>query len=101
MERNNWFFHLLEEERKTFNNKNFTLLSRQVNAFRPFYELLQEEEASINKRSSARKSVRLRVRALLEDVFTTLSLEVFLLCTLSTSITKLAIVYPKGLLLDL
>ncbi|KAH7063260.1 hypothetical protein B0J12DRAFT_164270 [Macrophomina phaseolina] len=101
MSKNDWFYTVLEKERKTFEDGAYTLPSRLEKNFSRWNNLLREDETSLMKRSSARRSIRGRARILLGDVYKALGSEVLVLCTLATSVTKLATVNPKGFLPDL
>ena len=62
---------------------------------------LKEEETSMAKRSKQRRSTRYRARTPLSDVFSGVELEVFLLCTLCITSSKLATVSLKILIPEL
>ncbi|PVH98632.1 hypothetical protein DM02DRAFT_530790 [Periconia macrospinosa] len=88
----------VERERATFDDEKVPLLSYQASAFISSYDLLREDAVSLAKRSKQRRSERLRARTLLVDVFTGVSPEVFLLCVITTPITKLEKIPPKDII---
>ncbi len=96
-----WFIKQLESVLLTFDNDTHSLPKHQNNAFQPCYELLTEDAISLAKRSKQRRSIRLRARTLLVDVFKGIGREMFLLCTLATRILLLATIEIKGLVLAL
>lgn len=96
-----WLIEQLEREKATFDDEMHPLPSYQQSKFDLCCELLQEDAASLAGKSRQRQSIRLRVRALLTDIFSDLGGEVFLLCTLAVPITTLATVSRKGLLPEL
>jgi len=96
-----WLIEQLEREKATFDDEMHPLPSYQQSKFDLCCELLQEDAASLAGKSRQRQSIRLRVRALLTDIFSDLGGEVFLLCTLAAPITTLATVSRKGLLPEL
>ncbi len=96
-----WLIEQLEREKATFDDEMHPLPSYQQSKFDLCCELLQEDAASLAGKSRQRQSIRLRVRALLTDIFSDLGGEVFLLYTLAAPITTLATVSRKGLLPEL
>ena len=101
MASNGWFLELLDCERATFDDDAYPLPKHQKDAFELCCELLKEEETSMANRSKQRRSIRYRARTLLSDVFSGVGPEVFLLCTLCTTISKLATVSLKVLIPEL
>jgi hypothetical protein len=93
-----WLIDQLAKERETFNDDVYPLNDNQNKRFESYLELLREDENSINKGSIQRTSRRRKVRMLLRNIFLSLGVDVFLLCTLSTSITELAQVQESGLI---
>ena len=91
------FVERLETERATFDDESHPLPKYQKDAFELCCKLLQEDEASLAQRSKQHRSSRLRARTLLIDVFEGLGAEVFLLCTLATTITKLSTITHSDL----
>ncbi len=91
------FFERLEMERATFDDEAHPLPKYQKDAFESCCKLLQEDAASLAQRSKQHRSSRLRARTLLIDVFNGLGTEVFLLCTLATTITKLSTITHSDL----
>lgn len=91
------FIEQLERERATFGDGACHLSTYQTGPFQLYCELLREDATSLAKRSKQRRSVRLRARTLLVDVFSDLGCEMFLLCTLTTTISTLATIPIKGL----
>jgi hypothetical protein len=75
-----------------FGDEIYPLSTYQNVRFESCYQLLLEDKVSLDRGSLQRKSKRIRVRNLLVDVLLGLGSEVFLLCTLATTITQLAIV---------
>ena len=92
-----WLLTLLEESRKAFEEGRYLSHDRMKVAFKRWNDLILEDEASLLRRSSARRSIRRRARALLRDIYQAQGPDVFLLCTLATSATRLATVDPKGI----
>jgi len=97
---NSWFISLLVDELGTFEDETHPLLERQQAAFSACYALLREALSlnQIPKQSYSRKK---RAYTLLVDVLLGVGPEVFLLCTLSSNISKLATVEQKNLITDL
>jgi hypothetical protein len=95
------FLKKLTREKAKLNESDNLLSDRQGRAFRLCCDLLRENAASLATRSKSRRSVRLRARSLLADVFTSLGPEVFLLSTLGTSISDLATIPTRGLIPEL
>jgi hypothetical protein len=95
------FIKQLAREKATLNENAHLLSENQGKSFQLCCELLREKATSLAKRSRSRRSVRLRARSLLVDVFTGLGPEVFLLCTLAASISNLATIPKKGLVPEL
>jgi len=96
-----WFIELLECERAKFDHGAYPLPKHQKDAFDLCCDLLKEEETSLAKRSKQRRSTRSRAHTLLSDVFLGVGPEVFLLCTLCTTISKLATIPLKSLIPEL
>lgn len=90
-----WLISTLRREMTTFDDTTSSLLERQNKAFSLHCDLLREDEASLETRSSSTRSVRLRAREVLKNIFQVLGPEIFLLCTLSVSITKLGEIAPR------
>ena len=86
MASNTWFIELLESERATFDDSPVPLPKYQNDGFTLCCELLREDQVSLAKRSKQRRSTRVQAHTLLSDIFLGVGPEVFLLCTLSTSI---------------
>ena len=91
-----WFIELLECERATFDDDPYPMPKHQKDAFELCCELLKEDETSMARQSRQRRSTRYRARTFLRDVYSGVGPEVFLLCTLCTTIPKLATVPLKG-----
>lgn len=91
------FIEELESERTTFDDEIHPLPKYQYKAFELCCDLLREDGTSMAQRSDQHRSSRLRVRTLFTDVFVGLGAEVFLLCTLATSITKLSTISHRDL----
>jgi hypothetical protein len=79
----------LEAERATFHDDKLPLLSYQASAFNSCLELLQEDEASLSRLTKQRRSDRLKVRTFMSDVYLGVGSEVFLLCIITTTITRM------------
>ena len=88
MAEDDWFISGLEHERERFAREEVFPPSRLLN-FKSWSELLSEDEDSLNRRSSAARSVRRRARSVLNDFYTVMGLEVFVLSTFATSMTKI------------
>ena len=80
----------IETERQKFANGACPLLQGQSDAFDVWCNLMQESATSLRKCSRQHRSRRLRARTLLGNIFSKLGPEVFLLCALATTISKLA-----------
>jgi hypothetical protein len=80
---------------RTFDDTTSSLLECQNRAFSLHCDLLREGEVSLGKRSSSTRSVRLRARELLKNIFQVLGPEAFLLCTLAVTITRLGEIAPR------
>jgi hypothetical protein len=92
-----WFVEQLESIRLTFDNDTYPLPKHPKDAFKVCYELLKEDVTSLAKRSKQRRSMRLRARNLLMDVFKSIGRDTFLLCILTTYISTLATIKIKNL----
>jgi hypothetical protein len=88
----------LETERSTFGDDAHPLPTYQQDLFRLCCNLLREEPMAQTQKSTKHCYARSRARTLLVDVFTGLGAEVFLLCTLTMSITDLSKVPQKRML---
>lgn len=88
----------LETARSMFDDDPHPLSTYQSRAFYLCCDLLWESEASQAQRSRQHRISRKRVRNLLIDVYRDLGADVFLLCTLAASISKLATITHEGLL---
>lgn len=91
------FVEQLEIERSGFDDDAHPLPRYQYDAFCLCRDLLLESDVSQAQRSRQHRISRQRVRNLLIDVYRDLGAEVFLLCTLAASITKLATITHKDL----
>lgn len=100
-DRNLWFYEKIEKNRARFESGEFTKLVLLKQKFRPWAQVLQEDAAVLQQRSSGRRSIRNRVRAFARTVDTKLGSEILLLCTLATSIDKTVKVQTAYLLKDL
>lgn len=89
MDTGDLFLSRLEEERKAFTREVVFVPSR-LSAFKSWSDLLGETEQMLNRRSSAARSIRKRVRTFLADIYAILGLEVFILSTLTISMTNLS-----------
>lgn len=85
----------MEIERASFTDEKAAILSYQAAALRTVLELLQEDTASLERRSKQRRSERKRARAFLVDTYTGVSPEVFMLCIISTAISKMENLVPR------
>lgn len=83
-----WLIQKLETQLSTFDENTKALLQGQKQAFNAYYELLHEDLGN-KQRSKNSNSLRRKARELLGDIFETLGLEVFFLCTLESNITGL------------
>ncbi|PVH93558.1 hypothetical protein DM02DRAFT_676772 [Periconia macrospinosa] len=83
-----WLIQKLETQLATFDENTKALLQGQKQAFNTYYELLHEDPGN-KQRSKNSRSLRRKARELLGDIFKTLGLEVFFLCTLEPNITRL------------
>ena len=92
MEHDGWLLQSLEEQRQSFVNTVNLIPSHHYERFRPWCDLLEENDESLQKRSRSRRSVRVRARKLLMHIYVELGPDVFYLCTLTSNITKLATV---------
>jgi hypothetical protein len=101
MSKNKDFYDLLERERLKFDEGYCNLSSFLIEDFRRWDGLLQEDDHSIQKLSSGRRSIRRRSRGVLKGIAKELGPEVLLLCTSVITISKLAELDPCGLIFDL
>jgi hypothetical protein len=85
----------LDDALSTFDDSIVDLLPPQRRMFRSWSSVLQENEESIAKRSRAQRSVVLRTRQLLADIFQTVGKEVFFLCAITFSVSKLNLIVSK------
>jgi hypothetical protein len=92
---NDWLTSKLGQEMRTFDDATSSLLESQKRAFSLHCDLLREDEARLGKRSSSSRSVRLRARNVLKNIFQVLGPEVFLLCTLAVPFSKLGDNAPR------
>ncbi|KAF1361327.1 hypothetical protein EJ07DRAFT_112110 [Lizonia empirigonia] len=79
----------LEAERATFHDDKLPLLSYQASAFNSCLDVLQEDGASLSRLTKQRRSDRLKVRTFMTDVYLGVGSEVFLLCIITTTITRM------------
>jgi hypothetical protein len=84
----NWFIERLESERQKFDGSTHPLSEEESEAFLAWHALLQESATALSKRKRQTRSTRLRARSQIVDIFVSVGAEVFLLCTLSTTISK-------------
>ncbi|KAK3700530.1 hypothetical protein LTR37_015931 [Vermiconidia calcicola] len=91
-----WLVEELENGRLEFEDAGKPLLSWQQDSVDTCLFLLREDAELMAGRSKQRRSERMRVRALLHDVFLGISADVFLLCVLAAPISKLAKLTPKN-----
>ncbi|KAF2247294.1 hypothetical protein BU26DRAFT_506558 [Trematosphaeria pertusa] len=101
MSKNKWFYDSLEKERLAYDEGNCTLSTILVESFKRWDGLLQENEDDLQKLSSGRRSIRRRSRDILKAISKKLGPEVLLLCTSVTTIDKLALLDPSGLIFAL
>jgi hypothetical protein len=87
-----WLIELLDAERKTFDDDAYPLPKLQADRFDLCCALLKEKGDVEGERSKQRRSFRQKVRALLADIFLNVGREVFLLCCISTTISRLGTV---------
>lgn len=83
------FFTEIERWRSLFERNPFYAKSDIKKKFKPWDELINEDDMSLNKRPSASRSLRSRKRRKLRAILDSLGAEVLLLCTLATTITRL------------
>ncbi|ORX94400.1 hypothetical protein BCR34DRAFT_499290 [Clohesyomyces aquaticus] len=84
-----WLIGKLQNAVKTFDDSTTSLLQGQQKAFDLCCELLRSDAQTVETKSKSTRSLRLRARQLLKDVFQSLGAEVFLLCTVGTTVTNL------------
>jgi hypothetical protein len=84
------FIQLLEAKAKTFHENNRSLRTEEEKLFKSWLTLLEETYDTLEERSTSWRSTRVQARTLLCDIFAKIGPEVFLLCTLTTTISKLA-----------
>lgn len=87
---NDWFIQKLNSQLVTFDDDTCELLLCQQSAFELCCALIQESKDSLKKRSRQRRSVVIRARSFLANIFHALGREVFLLCSIAVSISKLS-----------
>jgi hypothetical protein len=98
MPKNDKFYAMLEDQRVAYSNGNY---QPTIGRFKRWNDLLRENNKSIQRRSSGRRSLRRRSRDISRDIWKNLGLEVLLLCTLAASMDKLATLEIKSLVPDL
>lgn len=80
----------LEGKVRTFHDETRSLLSYEQELFKLCVDLLTETAKRLKALSPSWRSTRLQARTLLCNVFSNMGPEVFLLCTVTISISKLA-----------
>jgi len=85
----------LDLERRKFDENAQVLVESQVDAFNKCRDLLKESAASLAKRPKQTRSRRLRARTNLANIFSKIGPDVFLLCALGQSISKLGDKLPN------
>lgn len=93
----NKFIKQLDEVKELFRETKVSLSTYQKHQFEECFTLLREDELTPVK-GERREDRRKRTRTLLADVFLVLGSEVFLLCTLAASITKLSEIRQRKLI---
>ena len=96
-----FLIELLEVGRKEFDDNAYPLPKHQADRFRSCCELLVEDDDSLGERSKQRRSCRTKVKTLLGDIFLSVEPEVFLLCTISATVSTLGRVVMLHLVPDL
>ena len=94
---NEWLIARLDLERQKFDENAQLLQQNQVDAFNKCLDLLQESATSLANRPRQSRSRRLRARTNLTSIFSKIGPEVFLLCALAQSISKLGQKPPDNL----
>jgi hypothetical protein len=85
-----WFILQLDIKRQTFEESIRPLNKKESQSFQSWLDLLQDTNKSLPKPSRSNRSRRSIARTLLKDIFLNLGPDVFLLCTLAISYTRLA-----------
>ena len=85
----------VETERATFHDNKLPLLSYQANAFNSCLKVLQEDEASLRRLTKQRRSDRMKVRTFMTDIYLGVGSEAFLLCIITTTITRMEKMHPR------
>lgn len=93
-----WLITQLEKEKAKFDDNTYPLSAGQATKIQPYSKLLKEDAQSLEARSKQRRSVRLRVRSLLMDIFSGIAQEVFFLCILAVPMTTLYTVDQDALI---
>ena len=94
----NWLIATIGETLLNFDDVAYPLTNHQQNAFQGCCRLLEETESSLQRLSRTQRNTRQRARDLLVDIYRGVGTEVFLLCALSITISKLGAVPQKNLL---
>jgi hypothetical protein len=90
----------LDTKRQTFNKGKRPLLPKEDKLLRSWFDVLRETAVSIANRSRSVRSVRQQARDFLGVIFLELGPEVFLLFTLTISVTKLVEIKCENLIPD-
>lgn len=97
---NNWLIENLNAEIEKFDGSAYVLPKHQNAAFKSCCALLSGNDQATNL-SKARLRARGQARTSLRDIFLGVGPEVFLLCCISTSISRLATLSKLSLVPDL
>ncbi|PSN58861.1 hypothetical protein BS50DRAFT_450900, partial [Corynespora cassiicola Philippines] len=96
-----WLIARLEEGKKEFIDETFPPNSGQLRSFALYLALFKESQQSLMKRSKQRRSVRLRARDILVDIFFGIGKDLFLLCIFKVPISKLGTLKQRSLVVKL
>ena len=98
---NKWLIENLDAEIAKFDESAYVLPSHQLKALETCLNLITEDPDKAAQFSKPRRNAREHARTALKDIFSGVAPEVFLLCSLSTSISRLAKVAQTSLVPDL
>jgi hypothetical protein len=85
----------LDRALATFDDSSSVLPSSQQKRFKSCCTTLQESNENLAKRSKSQRSIIMRVREVLADLYCTVSKEVFVLCAITVSNARLNKLAPS------
>jgi hypothetical protein len=101
MERHEWFYEKLKSSRVAFEEDPRFATLNLSETFKPWDDLITESEDLLKGRAPSTRALRIRKRKKIKIIMETVGAEVFVLCILSTTITKFKDVEDNWLKLEL